>query len=90
MHTETLTAPAAPTTGRWTREFRGFPGFGQCHVAVNGRLEVMSTGYARQETGHKGWAFVYNGRFFREVHDGFRTQREAKAAAEAYLTTPIR
>lgn len=80
----------AKTTTTWTREFRRFPGFGQCHVAINGRLEVMTTGYARQQTGHTGWSFVYNGRFAREVHSGYRTQREAKAAAEAYLSSPIR
>lgn len=74
----------------WTRRFEFFVN-GQSHVLVNEglRVDVVRTALVTTDADAEGWSFRYHGLFGTEVHSGYRTQAEAKAAAVRYVTTPV-
>ena len=78
------------TTTTWTRRFEFFAN-GQSHVLANEalRVDVVRTALVTDDTDAEGWSFRYLSPLGTEVHSGYRTQAQAKAAAVRYTTTPV-
>lgn len=75
-------------TAKWTQEHRFFQGGGACKVHMLENLLVVQAAYIKRT--EPGWAFTYTTEFGKvEKHFGFRTMRDAKAAAVLYATSPV-
>lgn len=74
-------------SAKWTQTHTFFPGGGACKVHSLENLKVYGAEY--MEKGATGWGFTFTSMGYEEKHIGFRTMRDAKAAAILYATSPV-
>lgn len=74
-------------SAKWTQTHTFFPGGGACKVHSLENLTVLPAGYLDDTA--EGWGFTFESMGYTEKHLGFRTMRDAKAAAVLYATSPV-